>query len=296
MTFRCLAALVAATTVLAKTPAGFTPSSETDLIVEFNGFVPLNGVDISKSVTTSQPRIGTLSRLNGTSYAVMMVDLDIPTDAPPKTDTLLHWMQIGLVPSPTPTQLNTTSGPVRVFLLETPPSSPSDGTTEGNRTGNNRDSIIGGAESKAEAEAIVPYFGPSPPARVPLSHRYTQILVDTSALTETGTEALRQAAETSMRGFNTSAALAAAGLDEARVVVAGNSFNVTNPGPAAANNATGGSGGSGGESQGGGEAGTETGTGEGARQTVLPGEAVGLRPGSVMLGGLVTVAVVALGL
>ncbi|KAK4251121.1 phosphatidylethanolamine-binding protein [Corynascus novoguineensis] len=281
MAFRCLAALVAATTVLAKTPAGFTPSSETDLIVEFNGFVPLNGVDISKSVTTSQPRIGTLSRLNGTSYAVMMVDLDIPTNAPPETDTLLHWMQIGLVPSPTPTQLNTTSGPIRVFLLETPPSSPIDGT-------------IGGAELKAEA--IVPYFGPNPPARVPLSHRYTQILVDTSALTETGTAALRRAAETSMRGFNTSAALAAAGLDEARAVVAGNSFNVTNPGPAAANNATGGSGGSGGESQGGSEAGTETGTGEGARQTVLPGEAVGLRPGSVMLGGLVSVAVVALGL
>lgn len=45
----CLAALVAATTVLARTPAGFTPSSETDLIVEYNGFAPLNGMVISRS-------------------------------------------------------------------------------------------------------------------------------------------------------------------------------------------------------------------------------------------------------
>ena len=49
MVSKCFAALVAATTVLARTPAGFTPSSNTDLVVEFNGFAPLNGVVISKS-------------------------------------------------------------------------------------------------------------------------------------------------------------------------------------------------------------------------------------------------------
>ncbi len=55
MISRCLAALVAATTVLARTPTGFTPSSNTDLIVEYNGFAPLNGVVISKSGKQSLP-------------------------------------------------------------------------------------------------------------------------------------------------------------------------------------------------------------------------------------------------
>jgi len=44
-----LAVLVAAATVsLAKTPAGFEPTSNTDLIVEFNNIAALNGAMISK--------------------------------------------------------------------------------------------------------------------------------------------------------------------------------------------------------------------------------------------------------
>ncbi|KAK4151311.1 CEN-like protein 1 [Chaetomidium leptoderma] len=265
MVSKCLAALVAAATVLARTPAGFTPSSGTDLIVEYNGFAPLNGAVISRTVTTSQPRIGTLARLNGTSYAVMMIDLDIPTDTPPQTNTLLHWMQAGLTPATTPTQLNTTSGLIRAFLLL-----PNNAT--------------------ADTDAIAPYFGPNPPARIPLSHRYTQILVDTSGLTAQGTQALRTAAVT-IRGFDAGAVLAAAGL-EGRIV-AGNSFNVTNPGPVmAAGNATRGGGG------GGGASGTGTrGGGAGASQTVVPGVGAALRPGSgFVVGGVVVVGMVMLGL
>ncbi len=277
---KCFAALVAATTVLARTPSGFTPSSNTDLVVEYNGFVPLNGVVISKSgmqptpssltqdstpflhthpVTAAEPRIGTLTRLNGTSYAVMMIDLDIPTNNPPETNTLLHWMQTGLTPSSTQTQLNTTSGTIRAFLLE----------------------------NRANTSALAPYFGPSPPARVPLSHRYTQLLVDTSALTDQGLEALRTAAAT-RGGFNAATVLEQAGLT--RSLVAGNSYNVTNPGPAAlpSNTTTTTS-----------AQGTGTGTaaaGGGTNQTAIPGGGVSLTPGGALVGGLVGVGVLILGL
>lgn len=134
-----------------------------------------------------------------------MVDIDIPTNNPPETSTLLHWLQTSLVPSTTPTQLNTTSGPIRAFLLQI---------------------------SSTFAAPIVPYFGPNPPARIPLSHRYVQILVDTSpGLTLEQENALREAARTEQRGFNAEAVLERAGLSGK--VVAGNFYNVTNPGPAA---------------------------------------------------------------
>ncbi|KAK4241222.1 phosphatidylethanolamine-binding protein [Achaetomium macrosporum] len=259
MVSRCLAILLAATTAVARTPAGFAPASDTDLIVEYNGFAPLNGAVISKSVTSSEPRIGTLARLNGTSYAVMMIDLDIPTNNPPQTNTLLHWMQTGLTPSSTATQLNTTSGTIRAFLLE----------------------------NRSNTTAVAPYFGPNPPARVPLSHRYTQVLVDTSGMTEEGGQALRAAAA-ARSGFEASAVLAQAGLEGK--VVAGNFYNVTNLGPARAGtvvaNATGTSG-----------VGTTSGTGAGASQTSVPvAGTAGLRPGGVLVGGLVMVGMVALGL
>jgi phosphatidylethanolamine-binding protein (PEBP) family uncharacterized protein len=108
-----------------------------------------------------------------------MIDLDIPTTSPPETDTLLHWLQTDLTPSTTPTQLNTTSGAITAFLL-TP--------------------------SSSNTSAIAPYIGPNPPARIPLSHRYTQILVDTSggALSAEGTGVLTEAAGT-RRGFDAEA-------------------------------------------------------------------------------------------
>ena len=245
---RILAILVtAATTSLARTPDGFQPASDVDLIVLYNTVPALNGAVMirnggctyKKSSTTShrpchiegererererereknkktsailtapsatqtQPTIGTLTRLNGTSYAVIMIDLDIPTNPP---NTLLHWMQTGLAPAQTPTTVNNASaapggGSVTLFLLTN-----SSGTAP-----------------------LADYRGPNPPARNPLSHRYTQILVDTSESTARDVGALGTAAQTRL-GFNASAVLAAANLLDR--VVAGNSFNVTNPGPA----------------------------------------------------------------
>ncbi|OIW29903.1 PEBP-like protein [Coniochaeta ligniaria NRRL 30616] len=198
---RSAAVLVAAVTgCLAKTPAGFEPASNTDLIVEFSSIAALNGAVLPKEVTATQPRVGTTTRLTGTSYAVIMIDLDIPTNTS-STNTLLHWMQTGLTPATSPTMLNTTRGQNMVFLLQ----------------------------NTTQTSPAAPYIGPGPPARTPLSHRYTQILVDTSAVTKQATSALETAAETRL-GFDAMTVLMQAGL--AAKVVAGNSFNVTNPGPA----------------------------------------------------------------
>ncbi|KAK4143759.1 CEN-like protein 1 [Dichotomopilus funicola] len=260
----CIVVLLAATTAVAKTPDGFSPPSDKDLVVEYNGVTPLNGVSVSKRVTATQPRIGTLEPLNGTSYAVIMIDLDIPTNNPPETSTLLHWLQTDLVPAPAATLLNTTSGTaIRAFLLQ-------------NRT----DANTGAETARA---VLAPYIGPSPPARVPLSHRYTQILVDTSDLTAGGSEALRAAVTgtAQRRGFDAPAVLKAAGLENK--VVAGNSFNVTNAGPAS------GAGGANRTAPGGTN-------GAGPTQVVVPGAGSRVWPGSVVMAGLVGVGMVALGL
>ncbi|KAK5662781.1 hypothetical protein OQA88_6189 [Cercophora sp. LCS_1] len=202
VSFYSVAGLITiATLATARTPPGFTPASNVDLIVEYNGVVPQNGAaNGNPTVTIPQPRVGTLTRLTGTSYAVLMIDLDIPTDTPPQTNTLLHWAQTGLTPATTATRINTTTGQLSVFLLE----------------------------NSTNTSPILGYFGPNPPARIPLSHRYAQILIDTSDADEEDIAAIRTAAAT-IRGFNAQTVLTAADLEDE--VVAGNWYNVTNPGP-----------------------------------------------------------------
>jgi len=146
-----------------------------------------------------------------------MIDLDIPTNNPPATNTLLHWLQTGLTLQTQATRL----GQQNVFLLE----------NRGNATA-----------------AAAAYIAPNPPARIPLSHRYTFLLVDTSGIQAQGTNALTTAAAT-RQGFNALQVLTQAGL--AQRVLAGNFLNVTNPGPVNGT-ATGG---------GGGDNGAATGTG-----------------------------------
>lgn len=131
-----------------------------------------------------------------------MVDLDIPTNSPPQTNTLLHWMQTGLTPATEATALNSSKGAANVFALQT-----------------------------GQTAAFAPYLQPNPPARVPLSHRYTQILVDTTGVQQTALDSLKSAAQ-NRQGFKAQDVLTAAGLQSK--VVAGNFYNVTNAGPAAA--------------------------------------------------------------
>ncbi|KAK0635437.1 phosphatidylethanolamine-binding protein [Bombardia bombarda] len=203
-----LAALVAAATVsLARTPDGFQPASNADLIVAYGNATAPDGAVVARAATQAQPRIGTSARLNGTSYAILMVDLDIPTASPPATNTLLHWLQTNLTPAAVATTFNTSLGPTSVFFLE-------------NRT---------------STAPLAAYIGPAPPARIPLSHRYTFVLIDTSNITSDDVAVLRAAAGTRL-GFGAEETLTEAGLVDG--VVAGTSFNVTNPGPVEAVNAT----------------------------------------------------------
>ncbi|KAI0405196.1 phosphatidylethanolamine-binding protein [Xylaria palmicola] len=222
-----------ASTALAATPAGFEPGSETGLLVMFGSIAALDGAVVAKEgkfnirpdiveprlktelVTQTAPTLATQSKLDGTSFAVMMIDLDIPTNNPPQTNTLLHWMQTGLTQSSSAVSFNTTIGSVTGFVLSAP----------------------------EDEDAFAPYFGPSPPARIPLSHKYTEVIVDTSEASDEGLAALREAAA-NRQGFNAQDILTSAGLEDK--VVAGNFFNVTNPGPAsdvtAPNSTTGGEG------------------------------------------------------
>ncbi|KAJ4388954.1 hypothetical protein N0V93_006416 [Gnomoniopsis smithogilvyi] len=197
MLYNFLTTLAAASLALAATPTSFTPGSNNPLVVSYSGRTALNGVVIAQNAVSTMPQIGTQTRLNGTSYAVLMIDIDIPTNTPPATSTLLHWMQTGLTPATTATNLNGTTG---VFLLQ----------------------------NTSNTAPFAAYIPPGPPARIPLSHRYVQILVDTSGVQQTALNSLKTAAA-NRSAFSAINTLTAAGLQTK--VVAGNFYNVTNPGP-----------------------------------------------------------------
>ncbi|KAI1191358.1 phosphatidylethanolamine-binding protein [Nemania serpens] len=185
---------LAASGALAATPPGFEPGSQTSLLVTFGNVTALDGAVVAKNITQEAPKLATQTKLDGTSFAILMIDLDIPTDNPPKTNTLLHWAQTGL------TQSDSTSGSKTAFEFSVPD----------------------------DEAAFASYLGPAPPAKIPLSHRYTEIIIDTSDASEEGLDALKAAAANRM-GFDAQSVLTSAGL--ADKVVAGNFFNVTNPGP-----------------------------------------------------------------
>ncbi|TDZ29074.1 Protein FLOWERING LOCUS T [Colletotrichum spinosum] len=174
----------------AKTPDGFEPASNVDLIVAYGGQPALNGVNLPKSTTAKQPTFGTAEPLTGKSYAIIMVDIDIPTNNPPNTGTFLHWAQTDLTPQTTTSNV----GDKAIHTFST------------------------------NAQAIADYKGPSPPAREPLTHRYVSILVDTSDITPEGTTALQALSQRG--GVQVNDVLTQAGL--ANKVVAGNFFTVTN--------------------------------------------------------------------
>nr|XP_036578427.1 uncharacterized protein CTRU02_11655 [Colletotrichum truncatum]KAF6785670.1 hypothetical protein CTRU02_11655 [Colletotrichum truncatum] len=199
---KAIAVLAAATLTSAATPQGFMPASNTPLIVSYMGISALDGVNLPRDSSQNMPTIATEQKLQG-QFAVMMVDIDVPTNEPPKTGTLLHWMQTGFTSADTPTLLNTTAGTKTVYLMQ----------------------------NKMNAAALAPYIGPNPPAREPLSHRYTFVAVDHTQITQQGLTALSGAAQ-NRRDFNPMSALMAAGLQDK--VVAGNYFRVTNAGPVGA--------------------------------------------------------------
>ncbi|KAK8047272.1 hypothetical protein PG996_015336 [Apiospora saccharicola] len=192
MLYSFVTVLAAATLSLASTPAGFTPATQNPLTVMFGKTDGSGGKDLAKAATANAPTISTANKLEGKSFAIMMIDLDIPTETAGKTSTLLHWMQTGLTAA--------ASGAGSALTIP--------GTVK----------------------AAAPYLGPSPPAKTPLKHRYTEILVDTSAATPDQLKVLTEAAA-NRQGFQAEAVLSKAKLQDK--VVAGNFFTVTNAGPAA---------------------------------------------------------------
>ncbi|KAI8964904.1 PEBP-like protein [Daldinia sp. FL1419] len=261
MLCKSLLILAGASATLASTPQGFEPGTTSTLLVSFGDVAATDGNVLERAATQEAPTIGTQSKVEGTSFAVLMIDLDIPTDSPPQTLTLLHWMQTGLTQSTEATPINTSNGSTDAFVFEI---------------------------SQGQA-AFAEYLGPAPPARIPLSHRYTQILVDTSSATDNDLNVLKSAAANRM-GFDALSVLTEAGL--ADKVLAGNFFNVTNPGPVESssgskNSTTGNGSGSGGSAG-------STGTGSVIKPTqtpFVPGAAMthkasGMLLGIVMVGAL----------
>lgn len=124
----------------------------------------------------------------------MMVDPDIPpATAGGKTSELLHWMQAGLTSANT----STTIGGVATFELI----------------------------NAANTSAFATYIQPSPPNAAPNTHRYTQLLLNTTGM-KGNMSALTSLAKSAMTRTNFSAAnvINSAGVS----IVAGNSFDVTN--------------------------------------------------------------------
>jgi hypothetical protein len=121
----------------------------------------------------------------------MMVDPDIPPQtAGGPTSQLLHWMQSGLVSANNATFI----GGVKIYELVNPSNTP----------------------------ALATYIQPSPPNRAPNTHRYTQMLFNTtgnsSALTQLTTFAKTRS------NFSAENVVKTTGL----TVLFGNSFDVTN--------------------------------------------------------------------
>jgi phosphatidylethanolamine-binding protein (PEBP) family uncharacterized protein len=150
----------------------------------------LNQKLIKISDTAQPPTIGTTTKLTGT-YAVLMVDPDIPSSSGTgPTSQFLHWVQSDLVSSDTTT---TISGE-KIYTLV----------------------------NAKNTTAFAPYLQPNPPNKAPTTHRYTQLLFNTTGgSAATALKSLQTAAKT--RGnFSTAEVVKSAGL----VVLMGNSFDV----------------------------------------------------------------------
>ncbi|KAI1806386.1 PEBP-like protein [Daldinia bambusicola] len=249
MLCKSLLILAGASVTLAATPDDFKPGTTSSLIVSFGDVAAAGGNVLEEAAVQKAPTIGTQSKVEGTSFAVLMVDLDIPTDNPPQTFTYLHWLQTGLTQSTTATPINTSAGSTDAFVFE----------------------------NSQGQEAFAEYVRPRPPARIPLSHQYTEILVDTSSATEANLDILKSAAATRLN-FDALSVLTKAGL--ADKVLAGNFFNVTNPGPVSPSNSNSTTG------NGSGSAGS-TGTGSVVSPTqtpFVPGAAMTHKASGILLG------------
>ncbi|KAB8291656.1 hypothetical protein EYC80_006456 [Monilinia laxa] len=171
------------------TPSGFEPASSENLTVAYGSKLAVNGIQMLRADTASAPILGTTTKMTGT-YTVMMVDPDIPSSkAGDSTSQFLHWMQSGL------TSANTTT------------------TIDGQK--------IYELVNEKDTPAFATYLQPNPPNIAPTTHRYTQLLFNTTNMNMSLTTL--QMAGKNRGGFNAADVAKSARL----TVIMGNSFNVS---------------------------------------------------------------------
>jgi hypothetical protein len=153
----------------------------------------VDGNDVKSSKTNSlptetsaAPTVYTDKHLDG-QYVVMVVDPDLPTSPPTE---MLHWLQ----PFSSSSQSTTIGGKTVYELI--PPSSTS---------------------------AYADWKQPSPPFKVPYSHRYVILLLDLSDVSGIGDETLQADAQT-RNPFDAVKTIKAAGVP----IIGSTWFNVTN--------------------------------------------------------------------
>ncbi|ESZ89758.1 hypothetical protein SBOR_9858 [Sclerotinia borealis F-4128] len=130
------------------TPSGFTPASTNNLTVAYGSKLAMNGIQVLRADTSRAPILGTTTKMTG-SYTVMMVDPDIPpAKSGGDTSQFLHWMQTDLTSANT----TTTIGGQKVYELI----------------------------NVKNTSAFATYLQPNPPNIAPTTHRYTQLLFNTT--------------------------------------------------------------------------------------------------------------------
>ncbi|KAA8563819.1 hypothetical protein EYC84_011834 [Monilinia fructicola] len=171
------------------TPPGFEPASSQNLIVAYDSKLAVNGIQILRADTASAPILGTTTKLTGT-YTVMMVDPDIPSSKGGDiTSQFLHWMQSGLTSANT----TTTIGGQKIYQLT----------------------------NEKDTPAFATYLQPNPPNIAPTTHRYTELLFNTTNMNMS--LATLQMAGKNRGNFNAADVAKSAKLK----VIMGNSFNVS---------------------------------------------------------------------
>ncbi|KAG4026846.1 hypothetical protein MFRU_036g00790 [Monilinia fructicola] len=171
------------------TPPGFEPASSQNLIVAYDSKLAVNGIQMLRADTASAPILGTTTKLTGT-YTVMMVDPDIPSSkGGDSTSQFLHWMQSGLTSANT----TTTIGGQKIYELI----------------------------NEKDTPAFATYLQPNPPNIAPTTHRYTELLFNTTNMNMS--VATLQMAGKNRGNFNAADVAKSAKLK----VIMGNSFNVS---------------------------------------------------------------------
>ncbi|KAL3417983.1 hypothetical protein PVAG01_10993 [Phlyctema vagabunda] len=121
-TSKLLAVATLLCTALAQTPAGFAPTTNKKLGLTAGGIEVSPGLLIPRAQTASPPTISAPSNSNASTYALFMIDIDLPINN--TRVTLLHWFQPDLVVDSAGTLVpsNTNaSGPGAAYLQPNPP-------------------------------------------------------------------------------------------------------------------------------------------------------------------------------